>query len=214
MGLNRKDIQKYYYLYGVKELIGNGFVDKDFAYRVMAKADIPKEANLAEAYFYLTRSIIDVSSLHDSRLSHNMRTGLAESLSQKIWFMNGDTIANSRDCDNRNWIQRQVADVLFATIGESELAEMALKAPRSFEHLLESTIYGETNLLDYLNDHLDAACGNYYGVSGKFDFNQSNDLLDCVEAISSCADKLKMGATKKLKVKEMGFSKQNERDFE
>lgn len=211
MSLNQNSVRGNYLL-GVSNLIDERLVDEDFVNTVRS-INIPTECNLADAYFYITFDLIRKRESKGNLLSAPLKVGLAESISQKLWLTNIDSIGNSRDQNNDNWVQRQVADLLSGTIGDEELTTIALKHPDLLGELLFSIDYKDTNLLDYLNRHLRKAC--QFGLNPRFqDVEHSFDLLNCCEAIIDCSSELKLPSRQKNKVKEKARKRQNERDFE
>ena len=223
---DEREFQKGLYLDAVERKKNKKFVDDDFRYNFDSNVEIPHGVLLSTAYFAFTKKMIEANNSSSHELPQNLVIGLSESLSNKLWFQNIDSLANSRDNVDSHWLQQQVGDALFANIGEEELAAILLKRPDLLHELLSSieldvTDYnGErhVDLLSYLDNNLEIMCTSFDCIDMK-GIGIPAALLNCMEAIDSSREHLevfkrrrkeRLEKREKQKIKSLDY----ERDFE
>lgn len=224
---DEREFQKGLYLDAVERLFGKKFVDDDFRYNFDSNVEIPHGVLLSTAYFAFTKKMIEVNNSSSHELPQNLVIGLSESLSNKLWFENIDSLANSRDNVDSHWLQQQVGDALFANIGEEELAAILLKRPDLLHDLLSSITLepdrhagreNKVDLLSYLESNLAIMCTSFDCIDMK-GIGIPAALLNCMEAIDSSREHLevfkkrrkeRLEKREKQKIKSLDY----ERDFE
>lgn len=173
-------------------------------------SDLPITADLSDAYYSITRDLIEGMSTDDCKLSTNMRNGLAEAVAQRIWKRNLPGIENGRSFFNPNWVPYQISDILVDAIGSEVGSACTLKAPDLMGDLLHSIPYKDTSLMGYLNVHVDKAVTQFRSITSN-NLGHSSEVINCCEAICDCRDKLQLPKEIARRNKDKGKSKSFER---
>lgn len=187
------------YANGVSSLT-NGAISKD---EVLSRLEdvyldsITTEEDKSDVFCQCTERMISTAIAADGAVesdafeafSEHFKGGLVESLSQQVWSHSYDSY-NPRKDNNPYWVENQITNVLVDVVGSDECVKLAFQQPKNFVNGMRQIPYGDSNLVDYLNQHIDKA--RDYGKPSKNLGNiaNSSEVLNCVEAISDCNSQL------------------------
>jgi len=187
------------YANGVSSLT-NGAISKD---EVLSRLEdvsldnITTEEDKSAAFCKCTERMISTSIVVDGAVesdafeafSEHFKGGLVESLSQQVWSHSYDSY-NPRKDNNPYWVENQITNVLVDVVGSDECVKLTFQQPKNFVNGMRQISYGDSNLVDYLNQHIDKASN--YGKPSKNlgSIANSSEVLNCIEAISDSSMQL------------------------
>lgn len=204
------------YLRGVNNLVGKGIVDDNMR-KTIISSNTDKAKTMPQVYYLLTRGLIEKMSSDECKLSDNLKRALSEAIGIKLWDdFSGIYMANDSIMPE-NYVQRFVGETLMNNIGERETSILALKNPDFFGEFLDTIPYEQETFLSYVTRKLDEAARQQTIVGDRRNgIGNSDFVLDCVDAIITCSDKLSLPRKRRNKVleKEKNKGKTNEREYE
>ena len=199
------------YLRGVNNLVGKGIVTGKMKNFVLY-ASTDKARSVPEAYYLLTRELIERMSSNECKLSDNVRRALSEAISIKLWEDFSSYYIQSGSMMDENYVQRYAGEILMNNMGVRETAIISLKSPDLLGNFFDSIPYKGETFLSYFSRELDAA-DKQQKIAGKYDgIGNFDHMLNCVEAICDCHDKLQL--PKERLEKKKGKMKIIEREHE
>lgn len=195
-----QDEVKQSYADGVLNLLGNRIQKDDILKRIEDVQSIGSilPEDIAKNYCLFTEKMLS-TRLDDNGnvvlrsdielLDDNFKSGIIECITQRVWDNYFYGIVNPRRDDNPFWIENKICDILFDLIGSNVATMVFFQNPGLMIERLQEISYKDGNLLDYLNKHIGEVKFIGFGI-GKDNIGSSSEIVNCVEAISDCSQKL------------------------
>ena len=202
------------YLRGVNDLIGKGMADTRMK-NIVLRTDINAANNMPQVYYLLTRDLIEKMSSSECKLSDNIKRALSCAIGIKLWDDFSGVYFADKSILPENYVQRFVGETLMNNIGERETAIMALKDPDLFGDFLDSIPFNNESFLSYFSRELDLADGEQKVTGGVTrSIGDFSHALDCISAVFTCSDRLRLPRQRMDKVVERAKQKRktNERE--
>lgn len=202
-----RDEVKQSYADGILNLLGNRIQKEDILKRIdsieLEESILPED--IAKNYCLFTERMLSTRVDDNGNvvlrsdielLDDNFKNGIIECITQRVWDSYFYGIVNPRRDNNPFWIENKICDILFDLIGSDVATMVFFQNPGLMIERLQEVSYKDSNLLEYLNKHIGDVKYARLGF-GKSNMGSSSEIVNCVEAISDCSQKLRIPLNEK-----------------